>query len=176
MLNILFNTLFWGILLILCGLSILIKTIFGISIPLFRLLCAFFFIYMGIKLLGFQGHQHASSYTKNIIFAKESTHASSTYKKYNVIFGQGTIDLTAVPFQAESYIEVRVVFGNGTLIINKDVPTMVKVNTACGSTQLPDETTITFGHYIYKNYTGDMQPQVIIDINVVFGNLDVVLS
>jgi predicted membrane protein len=44
-------SLFWGLVLILIGLSLIIKIVFNIDFPIFKILFAFLFIYIGIKVL-----------------------------------------------------------------------------------------------------------------------------
>jgi len=173
MIKIMFSALFWGVILILFGLSMIIKAFFGISIPVARITFALLFIYVGVKLLTAHGSCTVTN-TKNIVFSKEAAKGHEHCKKYNIIFGQGNIDLTTLPTTEQSAIEVNVIFGNGTLVLNASQPTAVKVNTAFGSTQLPDETAITFGQYTYKNDLSGAQPQVTVDTNVVFGNLHVI--
>ena len=57
------SSVIWGSLLILFGLSIVIKELFGINVPVFRLALAGFLIYLGICMLsGFNGSCNGFSY------------------------------------------------------------------------------------------------------------------
>jgi len=44
--------LFWGLILILIGIGIVIRVVFNIDFPVVKFLIAFFFIFIGIKILG----------------------------------------------------------------------------------------------------------------------------
>lgn len=63
--------LFWGILFILIGISIVIRVIFNVDFPLFKFLFAFLFIWIGIRIM----------LGTNVL----STHSEG---EHNVIFGE----------------------------------------------------------------------------------------
>lgn len=49
--NFLSSGLFWGLILVLLGLSVILKSVFHINIPLIKILLAILLIYWGITLL-----------------------------------------------------------------------------------------------------------------------------
>ena len=53
----LFSGIFWGVILILLGLAMIIKVVFNVSLPIFRIVFAIIFVYIGFKILvgGFGG-------------------------------------------------------------------------------------------------------------------------
>ena len=46
-----FSEVFWGIFLIIIGLIIVVKVVFGINIPLMRIILALLLIYIGVSYL-----------------------------------------------------------------------------------------------------------------------------
>jgi hypothetical protein len=50
--GILMSGVFWGSVLILLGLSVIIEHVFHINIPVFKMVFACLLIYLGIRLLG----------------------------------------------------------------------------------------------------------------------------
>ncbi|MDG5813677.1 hypothetical protein QA601_01170 [Chitinispirillales bacterium ANBcel5] len=167
----LFSGLFWGIILILIGLSIIIRVVFNIQIPLFRIVFALILIYLGIRVLvggaWIRGDQRTALFEDRTIGAKEG--------EYNVIFSRAQIDATQPLPRGGDNIETNTVFGSSVLKISKDIPTRIKVSAVFASTSLPDGNTISFGDYTYLNpaYSAD-EPFRTIRANVVFGNLTVI--
>ncbi|MGM0504252.1 MAG: YitT family protein, partial [Bacteroidota bacterium] len=87
--------LFWGILLILIGLGIVIRVVFNIDFPLIKFIIAFFFIFIGIKILiGNYSFSHAEADEDTTIFSESKVLGQDeNFKEYNVIFGSTIIDL-----------------------------------------------------------------------------------
>jgi hypothetical protein len=71
-------------------------------------------------------------------------------------------------------IEVNVVFGGDTLILNDFIPTLVKTNTVFGSTRTPNGTTAAFGESVFRTAAyRDDAPALRIETNTVFGQLEI---
>mgnify|MGYP003990967287 FL=1 len=47
----LFSGLFWGVMLVLFGASMILRAVFNLDIPIFRIIFALVIIYFGVKLL-----------------------------------------------------------------------------------------------------------------------------
>jgi hypothetical protein len=163
----------WGLLLVLLGLSILSKTIFGFAIPFIRILLAIYLMYIGFMLL-----MGAMGYSTNIFFPFTSNKSKIKYMShsktsYSVVFTNGTIDLSDLTItQQPTTVDISTVFGNSTLILDPALPTQITVNNVFSRTLLPDgteftamsEKTVTIG-------PENQSPHLIIKANVVFGNL-----
>ena len=171
----LFSGLFWGLILILLGLSVIIQVVFHIHIPFFRILFAIILIYWGISLLTGGRICHHSS--KSSFCVTDSTIASSDIKSdYNVLFGKEYIDLSNPDLAAKNTnVRVNTVFGSVTIKIDPQVPTIIEVSSAFAGAQLPDKNTISFGNYTYKtkSYSRDIN-RLKIDARVVFGEFRIV--
>lgn len=172
----LFSEAFWGIFLILLGVTIVLKTFFGINIPLFKTAFAILLIYAGISMLA--GGQRWHFYrNESIFFNNTKVQAEQGRRDYNIIFGSGTLDFTNVKPEPEAHkIEVTTVFGSGVLKVDPNIPVIIKVDAIFASAQFPDGTGISFGNYTYRSpqKRGQNEPYVEIEADVVFGSLTIV--
>lgn len=166
-----FSGLFWGLLIILIGVSIIINVTFNIKLPLFRIIAALIFIFIGLSIL-FKGFGPNKS--NDVIFNKSELAYQSDNKEYNVIFGKGNIDLSSLKEVPENTtLEINCIFGEGDVILNTDIPVKLKIDSAFASAQAPDGNSITFGNYTYKTESFDTnKPYLKIKANVVFGALN----
>jgi predicted membrane protein len=172
-----FGPIFWGIIVTLFGISVLLNALFGISIPFGQITFALLLIYAGFSLLTNNkfhktgcSHEWACSETA---FTKTKTTAShDPFQKYNITFGNNTIDLSAINSQ-QTTIKVDVAFGSGTLIINPESAVTIVANSTFGSAILPDDTVITFGSHTYATHPEQINNRIFIEANVAFGNLTV---
>lgn len=168
-----FSGVFWGAILILLGISIILRSIFNIHIPFFQILIAFFFIYLGISILA--GGVCWKRSPRMIIFEEREVEAKSQ-DKYDIVFGSGEIDLSKVSLEKGSVmISINTVFGSGILKIDPQIPAEIRVDSVFAGTKFPDGNSIFMGKYIYK--TREIKPDenhLIVDANVVFGSLEVV--
>jgi predicted membrane protein len=179
----LFSGAFWGLLLVLLGISIIIRVMFHIHIPLFRIVVALILIYFGIRMLvgGFWprncGGEWRGEWRGHTVF-NESTVKASTFggEEHNVVFGKSTVDATDSSLTDQNReFNLNTVFGQTDLRISAAVPTIVKATSAFGSAQFPDGNIITFGDYTYKTKSyAENAPHRKIKVSVVFGGLRVI--
>jgi len=167
--NFIWSGLFWGVILVLFGLSVILKSLLKIDIPIFKIVFAFILIYFGVRmLLGTSGKSKDT-----VIFNRAKMGVSAKSDEYNVIFGSGEIDLRNIEdLKGDLNKEVNIIFGSGRLYLPKDIPVVVKVETVFGESKLPDGKTDFFGDYLYKNNgTSDGKDALYLEVNVVFGSI-----
>jgi hypothetical protein len=172
-----FSGLFWGIVVILIGISIVITAIFpGIKIPIIQVLIAFFFIYIGIKILtgGFKAPAGKVD-QNNVIFNEGTMHygGDNPAKEFNVVFGKGTTRLADAQLNdGANPVKITVVFGEGIVEIDPSVPMIIHTSASFASSIMPDKTINSFGSYTYQSpsYSKDKK-HLDIQANVVFGEL-----
>jgi len=171
----LFSGLFWGVVIILLGITVILKAVFHVDIPLFRIIFALCIIYFGLRVL--VGGFHGGKERQTVVFG-ESRLSLTDDSEYNVVFGKGSLDLSGVePGDRSDAIEFTTVFGKGTLIVNPNVPMRIKVSSAFGGVRMPDGTNIAFGDYTYRSKAyKEGSPFLNIKAAVVFGNLAVKAS
>lgn len=164
------QSMIWGTVLVLLGISLILKSLFNISIPLLRPFVGCVMIYLGLSIMMDPFNDSADK--KTVIFGKSVIAAHEQVHTYNVTFAAGVIDLSAMQVHEPKSLTVNVVFGSGELILNPDVATKVTVNALCSRAALPDETLVSFGRNSYKTPDAT-DPLLTIHLNVVFGNVDV---
>lgn len=172
------TSLFWGIILILVGLSLIIKIVFKTDFSIFRVVLAFFLIYFGIKLFigkDFKLFTDSGKDTETV-FSERTITTLENGKEYNVIFGGAKFDLRGIqlPDSTVTRVKINTVFGGSQIIIQSDVPIRVNSNTVFAGTKMPDGNTSAFGSLGYENDTAKRsKPKLIVETNTVFGGLHI---
>jgi predicted membrane protein len=171
------GNLFWGSLLIIIGITIIIKIIFHIDIPIFRIIFAFVFIFIGIRIL--TGSFKSKSFHKNsndVYFGENNfAYNKSVPKEQNIVFGRGTIDLRNIDSTSlPADMEINTVFGSSEILIPQYMQVRIKVDAAFSGATLPNNNTSAFGTIYYESPNFDRnKPYLNLKINVVFGNLQI---
>lgn len=170
----LWSGIFWGIILVLIGLSVIINIIFHVHIPIVRIIFALILIYLGIQVL--TGGSWCRGKSNRVFFKEEITAIGTDRNDYSIIFGKGTIDLTNIPAETlKKNYKIATAFGSSIVIIPSEIPIILRVSSAFGGVNLPNGSTISFGEYIYKNKAYKEQSDAIkVKIDVVFGGCSVV--
>lgn len=167
---------FWGAVVILLGISILLRTIFHIHLPIVRVLFGVFLLYMGIRIIAGGFWRGGWGYNGNsTVFGNANMKYDSDKRDYSIVFGNGTIDLSNIRSVIDDRtVEVNVVFGNGTVRVNDTIPVIVRSTTAFGNTVMPDRNGAAFGEmqYTSPSYVAG-QPHLTIETNCVFGKITV---
>ncbi|MDP8204845.1 MAG: LiaF-related protein [Candidatus Tenebribacter mawsonii] len=170
----LFSGLFWGVMLVLFGASMILRAVFNLDIPVFRIVFALVIIYFGVKLLvGRQAFKGDGNFS---MFRSSDVTMSEKGGEYNVIFGQSNIDLSNIDLSESSKkVNVDVVFGSGNLLIDPQVPMKLNISTIFADCKLPHRNINFFGDSNYKTpayVEGDNY--LLLNIDVVFGNVVIV--
>ncbi len=165
------SSMMWGVVLLLLGISLIINAVFGVSLPVFRIVAGGVLIYVGIAVLLGRGDDRGPAFTLHV--RKDVVGYS-----YATNFASRTIDLTKVrPADAKKPIVINTSFGATTIKLDKRKTTKLKVQVAFGSVELPDESR----GGISLNFTrifGDAsdKPDITVDARVAFGKLEVELD
>lgn len=167
---------FWGAVLVLMGLSFILKAAFNIDIPVFRALVGLLFIYFGLQIL--LGSHGRDGRTCGPIPVGGLVAPDGKNGEYNVIFGKGVIDLTGIEVK-DRIVELKTntVFGASTVKLKARTPARVKVNTAFGSAQVPSGDSSAMGTLLYKTPSYlEGKPHLVLEVNAVFGSSDLVVE
>jgi hypothetical protein len=166
-------SIFWGIVLILIGLSLILKVVFNVDFPFFKFLFAFFLIYLGIRIfIGKDFHLFSDVNDEHtVVFSQRTLTHVEDGKEYNVIFGNGIFDLRN--FQPSGEKEVRVklntVFGSSEVLINDSLPLEVRAHTVFAGSKMPDGNVSAFGETKYENLNYADTTLLKIESSTVFG-------
>jgi len=174
------GSLFWGIVLIIIGISLIIKVVFHIEFPIIKVLFAFFFIYLGIRILvGNWGTHVFRSGPDDIVFGQASfVHEHIVPKEQSIIFGSGSIDFRKINMNAlPAEIQINSVFGGCEVYIRKDLPVKIKVDAAMAGVTLPNNNTTVFGSAFYQSPSFDEKlPYLFIKADAVFSGLKIIIE
>jgi predicted membrane protein len=166
-----FSGLFWGVVVVLLGLTIIINVAFGVKIPLFRIVFGLILIYWGVSLIAGSSFRSRST----TAFSDSEIRPTKAVGKHDIIFGKGVIDLSNVSLSDRvNRYEVNTVFGSSVIRLNPTMPVKVVVSSAFAGARLPDGNTMAFGEYTYRspNLKED-SAYLLVKASVVFGGLEV---
>lgn len=171
-----FTGIFWGVVLILVGLAVIINVVFGIKIPIFRTIFALFLIYLGIQML--TGLSFWNKSKKSVVFEEKTIEVTIASDKYDVVFGKGEIDLTGIELKDQSVrVEINTVFGGSVVKINPAIPTKIIASSVFGGTHLPDDNMVAFGQYTYKTENfKEAEKHLLIRATVAFGGMEFIIK
>jgi hypothetical protein len=165
-----FSGYFIGIVFLVIGIVLLLNSIFNFNVHTFKLIVGIVIVLFGVFIL-FNGFGFQDS--RNIIFREGIIRVSEVQDEYNIVFASGTVDLSKVKIEDEvKKIKVNTIFADGKVILNPDVPTLIKASSAFGELELLDRSSVIFSSQKYK--IGDIstnQGYLEIEANAVFGKL-----
>lgn len=163
-----------GTILILLGLSILLKALFGIDIPLSRFVMAGLLIYAGVSLLSGPKMHCTKEDKKNIVFDEQTIMVTGSHPScFNICFGKVTLDCTDITPSPNSPLMVSVTCGAATIKINKNMPVKIVINTCLANVELPTTDTVAVGTYTYLSHDPLIKPLLTIEATIVMGSLKV---
>lgn len=167
--------IFWGVILVIIGLGIIIRVVFNIHFPIFKFLVAFFFIFIGLRILfGSFGLFRWEAKETDILFKEEQVRPEDK-KEYNVIFGSGEFDLRDIDLSQGNYqVKVNTIFGGTVIKVASNIPTRIEVDAVFAGAQLPKGNSAVIGSSLYTNEAyveGDKY--LYIKADVVFGSVEV---
>jgi predicted membrane protein len=169
--------LFWGAFLLLLGIALIIKVVFQIDFPVFKVLVGIFLILLGIKVLfGRFGVSQHHFEPEETIFSERTYDDPEPGKEYTVLFARGVYDFTNVDLSKGSFrTKISTVFGGAQIIIPREVPVRIKADAVFAGAELPDGNTAVFGNSVYEseNWHPD-STGIDIKVDVVFGGVQVV--
>jgi len=164
------SNIIWGLLLILIGTEILIKSVFGIDTPFIKIAFGIFLVYLGISFITDIGK---NTKQKTFKFSDKYIIEKNIECDYRTLFGDSTIDLSHSNLTTHKKISIDTLFGSTTVIINPDIPTKIIVDSRFANAHLPNSSTITFGKYTYTNGNCNEKAHLEIHAKVIFGNLSI---
>lgn len=175
--------MFWGVVIILIGLSVLLGAVFGINLPILKILFGLFLVYLGIKVIfgafswnfNFQNEKRSTDH--EAVFSKSQFQYpnSKNAKEYVTVFGSSQLDLTMAGDLSGQSLETVTVFGESEIVVKKGTPLRIESNTVFAKSELPGKNISAFGQFFYTTpglKEGD--PAMALKVTVVFGSLKVV--
>ncbi len=167
---------FWGALLILIGLALIIRFVFNVDFPVVKVLFAMFFIYIGLRILfGSFGFFRFQTGPDDVIFGEKEFYQHEPNKEYNIVFGKGNFDFTGVDLSNGNVnVKIGTVFGASEIRIDRDMPVKIEADAVFAGAELPDGNTAVFGSSSYQSETYEPDSNHLkIKLDVVFGGAQV---
>lgn len=169
--------LFWGAFLLLLGVALIIKVVFNVDFPVFKVVIGVFLILMGIKVL-FGRFLISPDHFKaeETVFNERVYDNPESGKEYTVLFAKGVYDFTNVDLEKGSFrTKVSTVFGGAQIIVPGDKPVRVQADAVFAGAELPDGNNAVFGTSVYESesWTPDTA-SINIKVDVVFGGVQVI--
>jgi len=166
-----FSGFYIGIAFLIVGITLLLNSIFNFNVNIFKLIIGILIVLFGVFVL-FNGFGFQDS--RNIIFREGIISVLQVQDEYNIVFASGTVDLSKVNIEDKvKKIEVNTIFAEGKVILNPDVPTLIKASSAFGELELPDKSSVIFGSKKYRiGEINTTQGYLDIEAHAVFGKLN----
>ncbi|QQS52070.1 MAG: hypothetical protein IPM71_04880 [Bacteroidota bacterium] len=166
---------FWGVLLIVIGLSIIFKVVFGISIM--RVVIAIVFIFIGIRILIGKPSMSSHMGDSQVVFNNRIyTEFPTSNTEYSTVFGKSVYNFgdAAIPTDKGLKLEFNTVFGDSQVILPEGLPVRIKAEAVFGAVKLPNGNTAAFGSSDFvSDHDSALTHFVQIEANAVFGNIDI---
>lgn len=165
--------IFFGILLILAGAAIILRILFNIDIPVFKLLIAFILIYIGIRMLtGDFSMKNIRAGQNAVMFGETNFKGIPGDHEYTILFGSARIDISEEQMSGElKNLKINTVFGNSELIISKKQSVLIRADAAFASARLPGNKETSFGKVQYQTRSDEIMLEI--ESHVVFGEFRV---
>ncbi|MFC2129763.1 hypothetical protein ACFLQX_03165 [Bacteroidota bacterium] len=169
--------LLWGAFILLLGIALIIKVVFNVDFPIFKILVGLFIIAIGLKiLLGRTMFPSGNVGPNETMFNEHVYENPEKGKEYSVMFGKGTYDFTDVDLsEGTFYVKVSTVFGGSVIKIRRDMPVKIDADAVFSGAELPDGNTAVFGSSYYTSESYDPDSAYLhIKADVVFGGVQVI--
>ncbi len=170
-----YRSVFWGIVLILIGVSVVVNQYFNLSIPIITVIIAIILIAAGIRIIlgGSFGGWHGSHDWDGFGYQVFKYEPGSGDKEYDLKFKGATIDLSEASLDKGNVkIDIKGSFGGGVVILNPDIPTRIEAEISFGGVTFPDGAAVGFGRGSYESpgFKAD-SPHLFIKVDASFGGL-----
>lgn len=176
------NYMIWGLAIIAVGICVLLGAVFGINIPIFKILFGLFLVYLGLKVIfgafswnfNFQAERRSSDH--EAVFSKSQFQFPNAKdaKEYVTVFGSSELDLSTLGTTDIQSLETVTVFGESEIFVKKGTPLRIESNTVFAKSELPGKNISAFGQFFYATPgLKDGEPALELKATVVFGSLKV---
>lgn len=169
--------LFWGAFLLLLGVALIIKVVFNVDFPVFKVLIGIFLVLLGLKVIFGNFLVSPGKFkAEETIFNERVYDNPESGKEYTVLFGKGVYDFTNVDLEQGSFqTKVSTVFGGTQIIIPRDKPVRIQADAVFAGAELPNGNNAVFGTTIYESDSWSPDTASIdIKVDVVFGGVQVI--
>lgn len=164
---------FMGIILSIIAVLLITKYYFNMNIPIIRTSIGLLVIGSGVLIMlgGFPGPG------KNmIIFDSTVLQGNGADTEYTMMFSSGTLDLNETEV-ANQNLSASILFSNGRILLDPEIPAIIRVETVFARSVMPDSNPVFFGSSEYRTPSfKEGESFVNVKADVIFGNLSIVMA
>lgn len=171
------SRLFWGVIIVIFGVSLIFNYVFKINLPIFKILIGLGIIYIGVSVVmsGFNV-SFGKSNDHDAIFSTQSVNPEVLGEKeeFNSIFGRITVDLRNAGLPDRGYLEINAVFGNSVVYLPADVRVRLKSGSVFGSVSNKERSLSGLGGSSTESGPESAQKHLEIEANAIFGEVKII--
>lgn len=165
----LFSPVFWGSVIVLFGLAIILKAVFHIDLPLFRICFGIVLIYIGVRILAGGKMTPGFQSGNQTIFGNGEMKYDGSKREFTTAFANSLVDLKNLEADPQP-IHIHTVFGRTVVKMPKGADVKVETSTAFGATVLPGgQMAANFGDSEWRGKNNGKEARAVVQVKTVFG-------
>ena len=117
--------IFWGFIVILFGVGILLKSVFHVNIPFFKIFIGIIVILFGVSII----FNAINSRRNNTVFGEYNFNSGTIEKEYNIVFSKAAMDISNFDFSNYNgeFIKINSVFSSSEIYFNTLQKTIINI-------------------------------------------------
>lgn len=163
--------IFWGFVIILFGIGILLKSVFHINIPFFKILIGIIVILFGISIIF-----NAINSRKTAVFGDYNFKSGFGEKEYNIAFSKASMDVANFDFSNYNgeFIKIDSVFSSTEIYLSRNFEYEIRADSVFGVVRLPNGESVSFGNIARLENTENSElKRINLHVSSVFGEVKI---
>ena len=160
--------IFWGFIVILFGVGILLKSVFHVNIPFFKILIGIIVILFGVSII----FNAINSRRNNTVFREYNFNFGTIEKEYNIVFSKGVFDFTNFNFSNYNgeFIKINSAFSKSEIYLSRNFEYEIRADSVFGVVSLPNGESVSFGNIArLENAENSELKRINLHVSSVFG-------
>ena len=161
--------IFWGFIVILFGVGILLKSVFHVNIPFFKILIGIIVILFGVSIIF---NAINSTRRNNTVFREYNFNFGTIEKEYNIVFSKGVFDFTNFNFSNYNgeFIKINSAFSKSEIYLSRNFEYEIRADSVFGVVSLPNGESVSFGNIArLENAENSGLKRINLHVSSVFG-------
>ena len=136
--------IFWGFIVILFGVGILLKSVFHVNIPFFKIFIGIIVILFGVSII----FNAINSRRNNTVFGEYNFNSGTIEKEYNIVFSKAAMDISNFDFSNYNgeFIKINSVFSSSEIYLSRDFQYEIRAESSFGTVRMPNGENVSFGN------------------------------
>lgn len=160
--------IFWGFIVILFGVGILLKSVFHVNIPFFKILIGIIVILFGVSII----FNAINSRRNNTVFREYNFNFGTIEKEYNIVFSKGVFDFTNFNFSNYNgeFIKINSALSKSEIYLSRNFEYEIRADSVFGVVSLPNGESVSFGNIArLENAENSGLKRINLHVSSVFG-------